>query len=78
MIGMVAFTFATYTLSVVNPNKIGNILTDSTNRIKTNSFTNQQLEEDKFKDNLPDVQILKSRNIEIEANEKLLPYALIS
>ena len=78
MIGMVAFTFATYTLSVVNPNKIGSVLTDPMHTMRMNSFTNQQSEEDRSKDNLPNIQILNSRNIEIEANEKLLPYALIS
>lgn len=44
MIGMIAFTFATYTLSPVNPNKIGNILNDPLNStLRLNSFSNQNI-----------------------------------
>ena len=43
MIGMIAFTFATYTLSSVNPNKIGNVLGDPLNTtLRLNSFTSQR------------------------------------
>ena len=42
MIGMIAFTFATYTLSTVNPMKIGSIISDPINpTIRLNSFSSQ-------------------------------------
>ena len=75
MIGMVAFTFATYTLSSVNPHKIGGILADPLNTtLRLNSFTSQR----------PDAPFngLKQEHFNqrktIEPNEKLLPYALIN
>jgi hypothetical protein len=42
MIGMIAFTFATYTLSTVNPMKIGAAILDPVQTIRLNSFANQQ------------------------------------
>ena len=65
MIGMIAFTFATYTLSTVNPNKIGSVLADPVHTLRLNSFTNIDVKQNGGKD-------------EIEPNEKLLPYALIN
>ena len=86
MIGMIAFTFATYTLSTVNPMKIGNIISDPLNTtIRLNSFTGQlngtsTLSTDNRLRQLNSI----SNNPEhfnqrktIEPNEKLLKYALI-
>jgi hypothetical protein len=86
MIGMIAFTFATYTLSSVNPNKIGGILSDPVNTtVRLNSFTNH-INGAPLASQRPDAPTL-SPNIKpehfnqrkiIEPNEKLLPYALIN
>ena len=72
MIGMVAFTFATYTLSSVTPNKIGeyNMLNDQVTTIRLNSFTNN------VKENLENIDKSNQRK-HIDSYEKLLPYALI-
>ena len=44
MIGMVAFTFATYTLSSVNPIKIGGIINNPLNStLRLNSFTTKNI-----------------------------------
>jgi len=65
MIGMIAFTFVTYSLSTVNPIKIGsNIISEVNQTFRLNSFTNIN-----DKDN---------RNKNVESFEKLLPYATIS
>jgi len=65
MIGMIAFTFATYSLSTVNPAKIGAALHDSPlNAIKLNSFTS-------------DVPNIPKNEKNVESYEKLLRYALI-
>jgi hypothetical protein len=77
MIGMIAFTFATYTLSTVNPNKIGSVLSDPMHSLRMNSFTNQNIgSQNGGKE--PNKEILNFNKFEIEANEKLLPYALIN
>ena len=87
MIGMIAFTFATYSLSSVNPIKIGNVMGDPYNTtLRLNSFSSQK----------PDVPLVSNVNgvpvvsqkpehfkqsfdkKMIEPNEKLLPYALIN
>jgi branched-subunit amino acid transport protein AzlD len=62
MIGMIAFTFVTYSLSTVNPNRIGDVITDPSNSIRLNSFTNINNSKDKKF---------------VESYEKLLPYATI-
>jgi hypothetical protein len=82
MIGMIAFTFATYTLSSVNPNKIGNVLGDPLNTtLRLNSFTSQRPDAPTLStDNKPNQikpEHFNQRKI-IEPNEKLLPYALIN
>jgi hypothetical protein len=92
MIGMIAFTFATYSLATVNPMKIGNVMSDPVNTaLRLNSFSSQK----------PDTPLIShvngaplvNQNSEtlkhehfhqsiskkiIEPNEKLLPYALIN
>ena len=40
MIGMMAFTFVTYSLSTVNPAKIGSVISEIQPTIRLNSFTN--------------------------------------
>jgi len=77
MIGMIAFTFATYTLSSVNPNKIGSVLTDPMHTMRMNSFTNQNIGSQNGSKE-PNKEFLNTNKYEIEANEKLLPYALIN
>jgi hypothetical protein len=67
MIGMIAFTFATYTLSAVNPAKIGSVLSDPINSLRLNSFN---------PDAPPNKELLHHKN-DINSYEKLLPYALI-
>ena len=65
MIGMIAFTFATYSLSTVNPMKIGSVLQDTRlSSLKLNSFTS-------------DVPNISKNEKNIESYEKLLKYALI-
>ena len=65
MIGMIAFTFATYSLSTVNAAKIGAALHDTPiSAIKLNSFTS-------------DVPNIPKNEKNIESYEKLLRYALI-
>jgi len=61
MIGMIGFTFVTYSLSTVNPNRIGAIISEATQSIKLNSYTNL---------NTP-----SKKNV--ESYEKLLPYSTI-
>jgi hypothetical protein len=72
MIGMIAFTFATYTLSSVTPYKIGdpNMLNDQVTTLRLNSFTNN------VKENLENIEKSKPKK-QIDSYEKLLPYALI-
>jgi hypothetical protein len=91
MIGMIAFTFATYTLSTVNPMKIGSIISDPVNTtIRLNSFTSQingaagpsQINGASMPSQINgaamprQINIVKERKT-IEPNEKLLKYALI-
>jgi hypothetical protein len=89
MIGMIAFTFATYTLSNVNPNKINSVLTDPINTtLRLNSFTSQRpdaptLSTDNMANHVNNsVRLSKPEHFNqrkiIEPNEKLLPYALIN
>ena len=69
MIGMIAFTFATYTLSSVTPNKIGTSIVDPINMMRLNSFTN-------IKDN--NINLLHGNpKQEIESFEKYITYATI-
>jgi hypothetical protein len=67
MIGMIAFTFATYTLSSVTPSKIGTSIADPMNMMRLNSFTN-------IKDNIHGNPKPKQ---EIESYEKYITYATI-
>jgi hypothetical protein len=87
MIGMIAFTFATYTLSTVNPMKIGAAIIDPVQTIRLNTFANQpqvgvplanqpQVGVPGQSGGNPNRELLNNKHT-IEPNEKLLPYALI-
>jgi hypothetical protein len=81
MIGMIAFTFATYSLSAVHPEKIGGVLSDPLNTsLRLNSFTNHVngASLTTLSNQTPNpVQTGGSIKNTIEPNERLLPYAQI-
>lgn len=79
MIGMIAFTFATYSLSAVHPEKIGGVLSDPLNTsLRLNSFTNHVNGNTTLSNQTPNpVQTGGSIKNTIEPNERLLPYAQI-
>lgn len=77
MIGMIAFTFATYSLSTVNPLKIGSVMSDPLHpTLRLNSFSGQ-VNGPVLSTISKDTKTEHFKNI-IEPNEKLLPYALIN
>ena len=72
MIGMIAFTFATYTLSTVNPMKIGTGIIDPVQTIRLNSLTNQQqVGVPGQTGGDPNRELLLNNKHTIEPNEKL-------
>lgn len=92
MIGMIAFTFATYSLSSVNPIKIGSVMSDPLYpTLRLNSFSSQKPDAPLVSQK-PDAPLVSHVNDTpkpehfhqsfdkkmIEPNEKLLPYALIN
>jgi hypothetical protein len=64
MIGMIGFTFVTYSLSTVNPIKIGTIISEANQSIRLNSYTNLH-------------ELNKTNKKNVESYEKLLPYYTI-
>jgi hypothetical protein len=76
---MIAFTFATYSLSAVHPEKIGGVLSDPLNTsLRLNSFTNHVNGNTTLSNQTPNpVQTGGSIKNTIEPNERLLPYAQI-
>ena len=64
MIGMIGFTFVTYSLSTVNPIKIGTIISEANQSIRLNSYTNLH-------------ELNKTNKKNVESYEKLLPYSTI-